>query len=98
MCCAGTSSLQRHPDAPRVGQRLTADEVCPGGRSHSAAADPRRITPSLHPDLIATATGDHARQVPLRVSVRPGPPRVIGRSRRKSYATRTIATYARLLL
>ena len=47
-----------HPDTPRVGQRLT-DEVCPDDRSHSAAADPRRIiTPSLRPDLIATATSD----------------------------------------
>jgi len=36
----------------RVGQRLTADEVCPGDRQHSAAADPRRIAPSLRPDLI----------------------------------------------
>jgi hypothetical protein len=49
--------LQRHPGAPRVGQRLT-DEVCPDDRSHSAAADPRRITPSLRPDLIATAISD----------------------------------------
>src|SRR6476659_2048552 len=44
--------LQRHPDTSGVGQRLTANEVCPDDRSHSAAADPRRITPSLRPDLI----------------------------------------------
>ena len=44
--------LQRHPDTSGVGQRLTANEVCPDDRSHSAAADPRRIAPSLRPDLI----------------------------------------------
>jgi transposase InsO family protein len=34
-------------------QRLTANEVCPENREHSAAADPRRIAPSLRPDLIS---------------------------------------------
>jgi hypothetical protein len=45
--------LQRHQNTSRVGQRLTANEACPGGRSHSFAADPRRIAPSLYPDLIS---------------------------------------------
>src|SRR4051812_31401775 len=53
MCCARTSSITTDPDTSRVGQRLTAHEVCPGGRSHSFAAGPRRIAPSLRPDLIS---------------------------------------------
>ena len=45
--------LQRHSDTSCVGQELTANEVCPGGRKHSAAGDPRRIAPSLRPTLIS---------------------------------------------
>jgi transposase InsO family protein len=45
--------LQRLSDAPCVGQGLAANEVCPENREHSAAADPRRIAPSLRPDLIS---------------------------------------------
>jgi hypothetical protein len=44
--------LQRHPNAPVIGQGLTANEIRPGGRPHSSAADPRRIAPSLRPELI----------------------------------------------
>jgi transposase InsO family protein len=44
--------LQRHPNAPVIGQGLTANETRPGGRSHSSAAGPRRIAPSLRPNLI----------------------------------------------
>jgi len=44
--------LQRHPNAPVIGQGLTANEIRPGGRSHSSAAGPRRIAPSLRPNLI----------------------------------------------
>src|SRR6188472_1974068 len=53
--CAGRvpTILQRHPDTSSFGQRLTADEVCPGDRQHSAAADPWRLAPSLRPDLIS---------------------------------------------
>ena len=36
-----------------AGQGFNADEVCPGDRQHSAAADPRRLAPSLRPDLIS---------------------------------------------
>src|SRR6476620_4000326 len=45
--------LQRLSDSPCVGQGLAANEVCPENREHSAAADPRRIAPSLRPDLIS---------------------------------------------
>src|SRR6478752_1267323 len=44
--------LQRHPNAPVIGQGLTANEIRPGSRSHSSAAGPRRIAPSLRPNLI----------------------------------------------
>ena len=44
--------LQRHPNAPVIGQGLTANQIRPGGRPHSSAADPRRIAPSLRPELI----------------------------------------------
>src|SRR3954453_575025 len=54
--------LQRHSDTSRVGQRLTAHEVCPRGRSHSAAADPRRIAPSLYPDLISDSDNADPRE------------------------------------
>src|SRR6476620_2437172 len=65
--CAGRvpTILQRHPDTSGFGQRLTADEVCPENREHSAAADPRRIAPSLRPDLISDT--DRARRTPVAV-------------------------------
>src|SRR4051812_46200816 len=45
--------LQQHPNAPITGQALPADEIPPSGMQHSSAAGPRRIAPSLRPDLIS---------------------------------------------
>ena len=55
MCCF--AAYQQYYNGTRthlaLAKDFTADEVCPGDRQHSAAADPRRIAPSLRPDLIS---------------------------------------------
>ena len=45
--------LQSHPNAPVLSQGCANPQSGSGGRTHSANACPRRIAPSLSPDLIS---------------------------------------------
>src|SRR4051794_11134387 len=48
--------LQRQAKASFTGQGLTHSTIGPGGRKHSPAISPRRIAPSLPPDMFWTGT------------------------------------------